>query len=181
MTSVLSDELTFYCEEDFAHGPVSCYFGAEAIVAWPLQELVLADVGAVAPHAGAPGRKENCGPPGAVAHRWRRDALFFPARGARDYVSRILVLISLLLASVSRNARGLLGSTASAQDSMEKKHRCLQRLCESNGLVCLQERHGQMNSYRRYLPFTHSGIRWEPLRRDLKAGGSATLIRKELL
>ena len=42
----------------------------------------------------------------------------------------------------SWNTRGLQGSTASAQDFRERKHHCLQRLCDANDIVFLQETHG---------------------------------------
>ena len=40
----------------------------------------------------------------------------------------------------SRNTRELLVSTASAQNSIERKHRCLKCLREANDIVCLQKK-----------------------------------------
>ena len=65
-------------ERYYAHGCVSCHSGTEAHVAWAsVQELVHADVGALAPHAGARCRNVDSVPPRLVAHRRRRAHFFF--------------------------------------------------------------------------------------------------------
>ena len=72
------------------------------------------------------------------------------------------------------NARGLLGSPASPQNSRERKRAYLTRLERKNDVLCLQETHGQVlvTQFRVFGTFTPN---------NLNAGGSVILIRENLL
>ena len=67
-------------------------------------------------------------------------ALLPCAMGGRLRVTDTCAHISAAgLLVASWNTRGWLGSAGPAHDSRGKKHRCVQRLCELNENVCLQE------------------------------------------
>ena len=98
-----------------------------------------------------------------IWYRWRRDTLVPYVMGRRLGLTDTCAHISDACVRVaSWNMRGLLGSTASGQGSRERKHRCLQRLCESNGIVCLQKPMATLIFYMRCLPTTRNGIWWDP-------------------
>ena len=136
---------------------------------WPsVHELAQAVVGALAPHADEPGQCADMVPIRLASYRWRRDTLLPCVVGERLRLTDICGHISDAgLRVASWNVRGLLDFTASAQDSRETKHHFLKRLGESNDIVCLQEKRGQLSFYMHCLPSTRNGIWLEPLWMDM--------------
>ena len=120
----------------------------------------------------------------ALPHlRWRRDALQ-PPEVHRDRLNRDTCthIPDGGLRCDTWNTRGLIGSPASPQLSREKKHICLTRHAKNNDVICLQESHGRMNSYRLFRYWSHnSGYLAHSYRTKKSAGGSAICIHKSLL
>ena len=89
--------------------------------------------------------------------RWRRDALQ-PPEVQRDRLNRYTCahIPDGGLRCVTWNTRGLFGSPASPQLSREKKHIYLTRHAKNNDVICLQEFHERMNSYRLLSYWSHN-------------------------
>ena len=97
------------------------------------------------------GQNADAVPPRHAHHRWRRDALLPRATGGRPLVNDTCVHTPDTTDRVaSWITTGPPGSTASAQDSRGRKHRCLQRLYDIN------------SSDGRCLLSVHDGKWWEP-------------------
>ena len=79
------------------------------------------------------------------------------------------------------NTRGILDSTASSPNSRERKHR-LQRLCENNDGICLQDTQGKTEFLQALLVLhTQYHMVGKVVNDQFNTGSSAILVRKTLL